>query len=81
VGSGTTAVWTEKPVWTTQGTPTYPYPGYERWVGATSLLTMDTALINLDNGLAYDRSGGLYETPHYGNTVAVVPDGNYPTIF
>lgn len=80
-GAGTTAVWTEKPVWTPAGDPTYPYPGYERWAVAASVLTMDTALINLDNGLAYDRSGGLYEAPKYGDQRAVVPEGNYPTIF
>lgn len=80
-GNGATAVWTEKPVWTADGRPTYPYPGYEPWAVNASLLTIGTALINLDNGLAYDRSGGLYESPKYGAETPVVPDGNYPTIF
>jgi hypothetical protein len=79
-GTGVTTTWTEKPVFTANGSPTYPYPGYESWTQRQSLLTLDADLIDLTDGLGFDR-GVDYENPAYPAVGKLIPDGNYPTIF
>jgi hypothetical protein len=70
--------WTEDPV-LFMGSPTYPYPGKERWVDSPTWYHLNLNMYDATTLRAQDRPGP-YTTPVFAAPVNVNPDGAFTII-